>query len=47
MEVVCMQAREICLCVTDQYSDHSAHNDTYFEITESNSAEELQDQVVL
>lgn len=48
MEVTYMQASETCLCVTDQYSDpETAHNDTYFEITESNSAKEVQDQLVL
>lgn len=48
LEVVYMQARETCLCVTDQYSDpDTAHNNTYFEITESNSVEEVQDQLVL
>lgn len=48
MEVVYVQASENCLCVTDQYSDpETAHNDTYFEITESNSVKEVQDQLVL
>lgn len=48
MEVVYVQASENCLCVTHQYSDpETAHNDTYFEITESNSVKEVQDQLVL
>lgn len=48
MEVVYVQASKNCLCVTDQYSDpETAHNDTYFEITESNSGKEVQDQLVL
>lgn len=43
-----MQASENCWCVTDQQSDpQTAHNDTYFEITESNSVKEVQDQLVL
>lgn len=48
MEVVHTQASETCLCVTDQYPDpDTAHNDTYLEITESNSVEEVQGQLVL
>lgn len=48
MEVVYMQASETCLHVTDQYSDpETVHNDIYFEITESNSVKEVQDQFVL
>lgn len=48
MEVVYIQASGTCLCVTDQYSDpDTAHNGTYFEITEPNSVEEVQDQLVL
>lgn len=48
MEVVYMQGSETCLCVTDHYSDpETAHNDTYFEITESNSVKKVQDQLVL
>lgn len=36
-----MQASENCSRVTDQYSDpQTVHNDTYFEIVESNSVKD-------
>lgn len=43
-----MQASENCSCVTDQDSHpETVHNDTYFEITESNSVKDVQGQLVL
>lgn len=43
-----MQASKNCSYVTDQYLDpETVHDDAYFEITESNSVKEVQDQLVL
>lgn len=48
MEAMHMQASDNCSCVIDQYSGpDTVHNDTYFEITESNSVKEVHGKFVL